>query len=183
MRWRRPLGFTLIELMIAVAIVAVLAALALTSFRRFQLRSKASEARLDLASIVTAELAYFGEFSTYIAAGATPAGAEGPDRRPWAGGGSAAFASLGFIPIGDVLFTYAVDTDLTGTAFTAGARGDLDGNTTPSEFGYVLPLPGATAGVPSTLAPSCSPNGVFSPTGPQLATVGPCTNVDGTSRF
>jgi hypothetical protein len=76
-----------------------------------------------------------------------------------------------------------VDVDATGIAFTATARGDLDGNGVPSEFGYVHPPPGAGAGVASTLAPSCSVNGTFSPAGLQLSTVGPCTNLDGTGRF
>jgi type IV pilus assembly protein PilA len=176
-------GFTLIELMIVIAIVGILAALAIPAFQRFQLRSKAAEARANLATIATSQHAYFGEFGVYIAASATPAGPEGANRRPWGGGGSADFARIGYVPTGDLYFSYAVDVDATGVAFTAAARGDLDGNGVPSEFGYVHPVPGTLAGVASTLAPSCSVNGSFSPAGPQLATVGPCTNLDGTGQF
>jgi type IV pilus assembly protein PilA len=183
MRVRARRGFSLIELMIVIAIVGILAALAIPAFQRFQLRSKAAEARANLATIATAENAYFGEFSVYLAASATPLGPEGSNRRAWGGGGSGEFARIGYLPTGDVFFSYAVDVDATGIAFTAAARGDLDGNGVPSEFGYVHPVPGAGAGVASTLAPSCSVNGTFSPAGLQLSTVGPCTNLDGTGRF
>ena len=82
-----------------------------------------------------------------------------------------------------MLFTYAVDTDASNAAFTAGALGDIDGNGVPSEFGYVHPIAGATAGIASTLVPSCSVNGTYPPNALQLETVGPCTAVDGTARF
>jgi prepilin-type N-terminal cleavage/methylation domain-containing protein len=176
-------GFTLIELMIVVAIIGILTALAIPSYQRFQLRSKVSEARLNLASIATSENAYFGEFIVYVSAAATPGGAEGPNRRGWSGGGLSQFDRIGFVPVGEVLFTYAVDTDAANAAFTAAARGDLDGNGVPSEFGYVQPLPGSSAGVASALVPSCSVNGIFNPSSLQLETVGPCTPLDGTARF
>jgi hypothetical protein len=40
-----------------------------------------------------------------------------------------------------------------------------------------------SAGVTSSLAASCSTNGVFSPDGLQLETAGPCTALDGTSLY
>jgi len=58
-------GFTLIELMIVVAIIGILAAIAIPNFLKFQAKSKQSEAKSQLGAIFTGELAYFGEQNMY----------------------------------------------------------------------------------------------------------------------
>lgn len=58
-------GFTLIELMIVVAIIGVLAAIAIPNFLKFQAKSKMSEAKTNLGAIYTGQLSYFGEQNSY----------------------------------------------------------------------------------------------------------------------
>src|SRR5512134_4000997 len=63
--WKNKKGFTLIELMIVVAIIGILAAIAIPNFLKFQAKSKQSEAKTNLKAIFTAETAYFGEMNQY----------------------------------------------------------------------------------------------------------------------
>jgi len=58
-------GFTLIELMIVVGIIAILAAIAIPNFMRFQNKSRQSEARVLLTGVYTSEVSYFAEHSVY----------------------------------------------------------------------------------------------------------------------
>src|SRR5499433_3219662 len=58
-------GFTLIELMIVVAIIGILAAIAIPNFIRFQARSKQSEAKSNLKGVFTGQRSYFGERDAY----------------------------------------------------------------------------------------------------------------------
>jgi type IV pilus assembly protein PilA len=58
-------GFTLIELMIVVAIIGILAAIAIPNFLRYQAKSRQAEARTNLGGIFVAETSFFGEQSRF----------------------------------------------------------------------------------------------------------------------
>ncbi len=181
---RNRSGFTLIELMIVVAIIGILAAIAVPNFMQFQLRSKVAEVRVNMKAIATAQHSYFANSGIYVAAAATPAGAAGTNKRPWVGGGVAAFNVMGWSPEGNVFFTYQTDLAGGGAGFTTGAVADLNGNGTLSEFGYIHPVAGTAITVGSGLATTCNPAGTFHPTlGFELDVPGPCTAFDGFSEF
>ncbi len=124
-------GFTLIELMIVVAIIGILAAIAIPNFMTYQAKSKQSEAKGNLAGIYTSEVAYFGDNNTY----------------------TDLFGAMGFVvaSTGSQRFSYNIASQtlqgtsyaacqtftgagLTGTppaatGFTAAATGNIDGDT------------------------------------------------------
>lgn len=58
-------AFTLIELLIVVAIIAILAAIAVPNFLEAQVRSKVSRAKADLRSLATGLEAYFVDNNNY----------------------------------------------------------------------------------------------------------------------
>ncbi len=62
---RNQKGFTLIELMIVVAIIGILAAIAIPNFLKYQAKARQAEAKINLAGIYVAETSYFGEQARY----------------------------------------------------------------------------------------------------------------------
>ena len=175
-------GFTLIELMIVVAIIGILAAIAIPNFLMFQLRSKTGEAKTNLAALRTAEEGYFAEFGGYVTTVQWPVRVNPPSQKnQWAA--EPTFDTLGWAPEGEVYYVYQVVSS--GAAYTIGATGDLDFNGTPSDYGYVHPVPGALTGLNAGLG-TCVGTGVNEPvvnTPTLLNTVGPCTSLDGQSEF
>jgi type IV pilus assembly protein PilA len=59
-------GFTLIELMIVIAIIGILAAIAIPQFSAYRQRSYNSAAQADLRNAATAQEAYYVDFSGYV---------------------------------------------------------------------------------------------------------------------
>jgi type IV pilus assembly protein PilA len=58
-------GFTLVELMVVVAIIGILSSIAIPNFQRFQRKSRQSEAKSLLGGIYAAEKAFFQEWNQY----------------------------------------------------------------------------------------------------------------------
>lgn len=58
-------GFTLVELMVVVAIIGLLSAVAIPNFQKYQARAKTSEGKLQLASIYTAQASFFADYNIY----------------------------------------------------------------------------------------------------------------------
>ncbi len=148
-RARRQAAFTLIEFMVAIAIIGILAATAVTGFKRYQLRTRRSEAFLNVKSIATTENAYFATASVFVGVISQPGGGLGAVARQWTPAAELAYSSLGWQPEGAIFFDY--DVNVLGYAalsacppvctecFTSSAYGDLDGNNALSVIMYVKP--------------------------------------------
>ena len=58
-------GFTLIELMIVIAIIGILAAIAIPQFNAYRARSYNASANTDIRNLMTAQEGYFIDFDEY----------------------------------------------------------------------------------------------------------------------
>ncbi len=120
-------GFSLIELMVVVAIMAFLAMIAIPNFNRFLAKAKRAEAYMNLSSIYAAEKAYFAEHGTYSDI------LNGEGGIGWKPEGKT-YYSYGFTGAeGRNNFVGKLGAQITGsradkTGFVAVAAGDIDGD-------------------------------------------------------
>jgi type IV pilus assembly protein PilE len=105
----RARGFTLIELMITVAIIAVVAAVALPNYIDYVTRSKLVEATSSLADMRVRLEQYYAANHRYPESCAAPAAGHAP-------------AGSIYLPVGNQFF--AITCALTPTAYTVTATGD-----------------------------------------------------------
>ncbi len=169
-------GFTLVELMIVVALIGTLAAIAIPSFLTYQARSRRAESYSNLAAIASAQKSLRASTGQFHDSGlswpdpaATPQGVLGLHTMDWDADSETAFGDLGWAPEGRVYYSYMSHVCCaSGLCFTATAYGDVDGNGTPAAVMYVEPhFDGAGAIVAGTECPSGLP-GAFdfgTPTG------------------
>jgi type IV pilus assembly protein PilA len=70
---RKRKAFTLIELMVVLAIIAILAAVAIPQYKRFQLKTKFNTAKENVKAIASANEGFAQESGIYAAASTVPA--------------------------------------------------------------------------------------------------------------
>lgn len=135
-------GFTLVELMITVAIIGILSSTAITLFQAQQLRSKRAEGTTNVEAVAKMARGFFGENGSYPGtAGSFPPPVPSPAQIPWDAASAAAFGPIGFRAEGAVRYRYDLDGAgecpcASGACFTAIGFSDLEGDTRIGAVGY-----------------------------------------------
>lgn len=133
-------GFTLIELMVSVAILGVLSTLAMPTYLNMQLRTKRAELPLIVTSIRNAEFTYHQEWSSYVVSKPLNTGVpqSAPDTYshewPTSGESWESFKHIGFKPEVKLYGVYMVTSTDTKSVFNVSGKTDIDGDSLYAEM-------------------------------------------------
>ncbi len=114
---KRRNGFSLIELLIVVAIVGILSTIAIPNFYGMQKRAKTTEAKSNLGAVWELQEAYRIEFSTYIKPSS--------ELSPGVYDGTNGWSEIGFYPQGSTRYEYEI-VSANQVSFVARAKGNID---------------------------------------------------------
>lgn len=168
-------GFTLVELMIVVAIIGILAAIAIPNFQKYQAKARQKESQILLSNLYTAETSNRGEHGTFTScltnAGFTPEGT----KRYYAIGFTAAAAATAACRVPGTPADVACNLAVTAGIGAVGAGATctaVDGspNTPATEATYNLALAKMTHAFSATTRA-----GTYEPTSANLVGTGVAT--------
>lgn len=124
---KRQDGFTLVELMVVVAIIGLLSAVAVPNFKKYQAKAKVSEAKLQLSAAYTAQQAFFSDYNMYANCLAYMGFDPSPERL-------SRYYAIGFDTTGstnpaatDQSYIAAQNSGMAPTGCVAAAAGGVDG--------------------------------------------------------